>query len=231
MADRCGQRDQRGGLGLGGYRARPVGGRPDDGVPAVAAPAGVLGQRVVPGVRRGDDLLRAVPAAPVRGAGHRQLGRVLRGGPPGGGRDDLLDGRRLLPGRAGPSPLLGQGGGGRGRGRVRPGPPVPGPGSPRRRAARRGVRGGGRGHRVPVLHPERGVPGRVPARPHRARRCDGPAGGGDPPGRPRPARAHRGRDQAGRAGILRGLHPAAAAGRRRPGIWASTPPPAAPATR
>ena len=76
---------------------------------------------------------------------------------------------------------------------------------------------GDRGHRVPVLHPERGVPGRVPARPHRARRCDGPAGGGDPPGRPRPARAHRDRDQAGRAGVLRGLHPAAAAGRGRPG--------------
>ena len=53
------------------------------------------------------DLLRAVAAAPVRRADHRQLGRVLRGVPPGGGRDDLLDGRRLLPGRAGPSPAPG----------------------------------------------------------------------------------------------------------------------------
>src|SRR6185437_16087490 len=46
-------------------------------------------------------------------ADHRQLGRVLRGGPPGGGRDDLLDGCRLLPGRAGPPPYLEQGGGSR----------------------------------------------------------------------------------------------------------------------
>ena len=61
-------------------------GRPDDGVPALAAPAGVPGQRVVPGDRREVDLLRAVPAAPVRRADHRQLGRVLRGVPPGGGR-------------------------------------------------------------------------------------------------------------------------------------------------
>ena len=76
---------------------------------------------------------------------------------------------------------------------------------------------GDRGHRVPVLHPERGVPRRVPARPHRARRCDRPAGGGDPPGRARPARAHGDRDQAGRAGVLRRLHAAAAAGRGRPG--------------
>ena len=40
---------------------------------------------------------------------------------------------------------------------------------PGRCAARRGVRRGDRGHRVPFLHPERGVPGCVPARPHRAR--------------------------------------------------------------
>ena len=45
-------------------------------------------------------------AAPVRRADHRQLGRVLRGVAPGGGPDDLLDGRRLLPGRAGPPPHL-----------------------------------------------------------------------------------------------------------------------------
>ena len=218
MADRCGQRDQRGGLRLGGYRARPVGGRPDDGVPALAALAGVLGQRVVPGACRDIDLLRAVAAAPVRRADHRQLGRVLRGVPPGGGHHDLLDGRRLLPGRAGPRPLLDQGGGGRGSRRVRSGPPVPGCRSPRRCAARRRVRRGDRGHRVPVPHPERGVPGCVPARPHRARRCDGPARGGDPPGHPRPARADRARDQAGRAGVLRRLDAAAAAGRgRRPG--------------
>ena len=217
VADRCGQRDQRGGLRLGGHRARPVGGRPDDGIPALAALAGVPGQPVVPGVRRHVDLLRAVAAAPVRRADHRQLGRVLRGGPPGGGRHDLLDGRRLLPGRAGPRPLLDQGGGGRGGRRVRSGPPVPGPRSPRRRAARRGVRRGDRGHRVPVLHPERGVPRRLPARPHRARGCDRPAGAGDPPGRARPARAHRDRDQAGRPGVLRRLHAAAAAGRGQPG--------------
>ena len=37
------------------------------------------------------------------------------------------------------------------------------------------------------------------------------------PGRARPARAHRDRDQAGRAGVLRGLDAAAAAGRGRPG--------------
>ena len=130
VADRCGQRDQRGGLRLGGHRARPVAGRPDDGVPALAAPAGVPGQRVVPGVFREVALFRAVPAAPVRRADHRQLGRVLRGGPPGGGRDDLLDGCRLLPGRAGPRPHLDQGGGGRRGRRVRSRPPVPGPRSP-----------------------------------------------------------------------------------------------------
>ena len=94
---------------------------------------------------------------------------------------------------------------------------VPGCRLPRRCAAQRGVRRGDRGHRVPLLHPERGVPRRVPARPHRARRCDGPAGGGDPPGRARPARAHGDRDQAGRPRVVRGLNPAAAAGRGRPG--------------
>ena len=45
----------------------------------------------------------------------------------------------------------------------------------------------------------------------------GRAGRGDPAGRARPARAHRHRDHAGRAGVLSRLHAAAAAGRGRPG--------------
>jgi len=178
MADRCGQRDQRGRLRLGGHRARPGGGRADGGVPAMAALAGVPGQPVLPGDCRDGDLLRAIPATPVRRADHRQLGRVCGGVSPGGGHHDLLDGRRLLPGRARPDSRLHQGGGGRGSRRVRSRPPLPGCRSPRRCAARRGVRRGDCGHRIPVLHPERGVPRRVPARPHRARRCDGPAGKG-----------------------------------------------------
>ena len=52
---------------------------------------------------------------------------------------------------------------------------------------------------------------------HRARRCDGPARGGDPPGRARPARAHGDRDQAGRPRVVGWLDTAAAAGRGRPG--------------
>ena len=46
--------------------------------------------------------------------------------PPAAVVHDLLDGRRLLPGRAGPRPHLRQGGGGRRGRRVLSGPPVPG---------------------------------------------------------------------------------------------------------
>ena len=163
------------GTGWGVTVLGAVGHRPDHGLPALAASAGVHGQRAVPGYRRNADLQRAVAATPVRRADHHQLGRVFGGVAPGGGPDDLTDGRRLLPGRARPPPHLGQGGGGRrGRG-VRPGAPVPGRRSPRRCAARRGVRGGDRGHRLPLLHPQRGVPGRLPAGPDRARGCDRPA--------------------------------------------------------
>ena len=78
VADRRGQRDQGGGHELGGHRARRVAGHPDGGVPALAAPAGVLVQPVFPGNRRSVDLQGAVPAAPVRRADHRQLGRATR---------------------------------------------------------------------------------------------------------------------------------------------------------
>ena len=67
------------------------------------------------------------------------------------------------------------------------------------------------------LHPERGIPGRLPPWPHGTRRCHRPAGGSDPPGRARPARAAGGGDQAGRSRVVRGLNPAAAAGRGRLG--------------
>ena len=64
--------------------------------------------------------------------------------------------------------------------------------------------------------PNEVVPGRLPARQHRARRCDRRARRGDPAGRTRPARAHRHRHHAGRAGVLGRVHAVAAAGRGRP---------------
>ena len=176
VADGRGRRDQRGRLRLGCHRARPVSGRAVDGVPALAAPGRVHGQPDLPGDCRDVDLLRAVTASPVRRVDDRRLGRVFGAVATGVGPHDLPDGHGLLPGRAGPHPLLDQGGGGRRDRRVRSGPPVPGYRSPGRCAARRGVQRGDRGHRLPLLHPQRGVPRRLPPRPHRARGCDGPAG-------------------------------------------------------
>src|SRR5207249_8903 len=66
VADRCGQRDQGGGHRLGGHRARPIDGRPDYDLSAVAASAGVHGQPVLPGDCRNVDLRRAVQTTPVR---------------------------------------------------------------------------------------------------------------------------------------------------------------------
>src|SRR5205085_1730556 len=79
---------------------------------------------------------------------------------------------------------------------------VPGRRSPRRYPARRRARGGHTGHGVPLLHPERGLPGRLPPGPGRPRRCRRPARRRDPAGRPRPARADRARGQARRPGVV-----------------------------
>ncbi len=71
-----------------------------------------------------------VPAATVRGADHRQLGRLLRAVHDGSGAHVHLDGHRVLPGRAWPAAGLRQrhcGGGGRG---LLPGPAIPGRRSP-----------------------------------------------------------------------------------------------------
>ena len=171
LADRSRQRDQGGRHRLGGHRDRPVGGGADHGLPALAAPAGLPGQPVLPGDRRAVDLLRPVPAAPVRHHDHRQLGRVLGAVSAGRRADDLPHGRGVLPGGAGPPAHLRQDRGGRGHRRVRPGPAVPGRRSPRRRAVRRRARGRDTGHGVPLLHPERGVPGRLPPGPDRSCRC------------------------------------------------------------
>ena len=79
-----------------------------------------------------------------------------------------------------------------------------------RRRARRGHTGRG----LPLVHPERGVPGRLPPRQDRSRGRDRAAWPGDPDGGARPARAERARDQAGRPGIVGRFHAAAAARRR-----------------
>ena len=193
------------------------GGRPDDGVPALAAPAGLPVQPVLPGDRRPVDLRGALKTAPVRRADHRQLGRLLGPLAPGRRPHDLPGGHRVLPHRPRPSTQLREAGHRGPHRAVLPGSPVPGCRSPRGRAARRGARRGYPGHRVPLLYPERGVPGCLPARPDRPRRCDRPARRGDQAGRARPAWTDGGRNQAGRARVLGRLNPAAAAGRRRPG--------------
>ena len=217
LADRCGQRDQGGRHRLGGHGAGAVGSGADHGLPALAAPAGLPGQPVLPGDRRAVDLLRPVPAASLRRAHHRQLGRVLGAVSAGRRAHDLPHGRGVLPGRAGPPARLRQGRGGRDHRRVLPGPAVPGRRSPRRRALRRGPRGRDTGHGVPLLHPERDIPRRVPPGPDRSRRRRRPARRGDQAGRARPARADRARDQARRPGIVGRLDAAAAARRRGPG--------------
>ena len=119
----------------GGHRARRVGGRPDDRVRPLAAPAGVPVQPGFSGDCREVCLPRAVAAAAVRRAGHRQLGRVFGRVAASGVADDLPDERRLLPSRSGPHPHLHQGGGGSRDRRVLSGSPVPGCRSSRRCAA------------------------------------------------------------------------------------------------
>ena len=71
--------------------------------------------------------------------------------------------------------------------------------------------------RVPVLHPERGLPGRLPAGQDRAPRRRRPAGRGDPPGGAGPARAH-GASTSSRSGS-----PARAARRRCGSASRATP--------
>ena len=121
----------------------------------------------------------------------------------------------VVPGPAA-APLRQDGGGRAGRG-VLPGPAVPGRRSPRRRALRRRARGRDTGHGVPLLHPERDLPGRLPPGPGCSRRCQRPARRRDPAGHTRPARADRARGQAGRPGVVGRLDAAAAARRRRAG--------------
>jgi len=77
MADRYRHRAEERRIWLGRHRARLPGGRPDDGVPALAAPAGLPVQPVLPGDRRASGSTRRSQDAPVRRAGHRQLGRLL----------------------------------------------------------------------------------------------------------------------------------------------------------
>ena len=69
--------------------------------------------------------------------------------------------------------------------------------------------------RVPLLHPERGLPGRLPAGQDRAPRRRRPPRRRDPRGRRAPARPHRARHQAGRARRLGRLDAAAAPRRGR----------------
>ena len=218
LADRCRRRDQGGRLRLGGHGDRAVGGGADHDLPALAAPAGLPGQPVLPGDRRPVDLLRPVPAAArtaitIIGS----WGGYSAPSPPVAVLTIFLMGAvycLVVPGRPrtyakiAVAVVVAA---------VLPGPPVPGRRSPRRRALRRRARGRDPGHGVPLLHPERGVPGRLPPGPDRSRRRDRPAWRGDPDGRARPARADRARDQAGRPGIVGRLDAAAAARRGGPG--------------
>ena len=101
MADRRGHGINVAGRAGGATAARPVAGRPDDGVPPLAAPAGVPGQPVFLEFV-GTWIYSTLSAAPPVRRADRSAGAGTPGCPPGGGRDDLLDGCRLLPG-AGPA--------------------------------------------------------------------------------------------------------------------------------
>ena len=199
MADRHRQRNLSGWLRLGGHDSRAIGGGTDDGVPPLAAPADIRVQPRFPRARRFLDQPGAHAAAPLRCADHRGLGRVLRASAPGGDPHHPPDRHRLLPGRSRALPLLRESGhSGRGD-RVLPGLPVPGRRSRGRHPPGGGARRRDPGQRVPFLHPERGLPRRLPARQHRARRCDRPTRRSHPAGHARPARVHRHRHHAGRA--------------------------------
>jgi len=71
-------------LRLGDHRARGVGRGTDHDLPALAAPGRLPRRPVLPGGPRGTgDLQRPDPAAPLRRAHHRQLGRILGAVGPG----------------------------------------------------------------------------------------------------------------------------------------------------
>ena len=83
---------------------------------------------------------------------------------------------------------------------------------PDRAIVRRRARRRGRAHGVPLVRAERRLPRHLPAREGGAPRRRWATGRGDRPRRPRPARVRRPRRQARRAGGIRRLDAAAAAG-------------------
>ena len=93
---------------------------------------------------------------------------------------------------------------------------VPGHLPPVRHRHRGEHRRGPRGQRLPLLHPERGVPGGLPAGQDRPPRRHRPAGRGPAPGGGVAARAHGARHQAGGPRGLGGLDAVAPEDRRRP---------------
>ena len=124
--------------------------------------------------------------------------------------------RPLRAGARGPLAAGRQVGGDRDRRAGRPGPGRARPRRPDRRAARRRHRRDHPAARLPLVHPQRGLPGQLPARPHRPpgrRRGPRPGHPSCPAGSARPGR--RG-GQAVRAGRLGRVHPAADQGQGRP---------------
>ena len=162
--------DQPLGVGLG--RDRPRGGPPrrDRGVPPLAASLHVRRQRHRAGARRPLGLRPDLSAAPVRRDNHRSLARVCVSIRAGRGRHDHRGRRGLLDGRSGSATTDREArcrchhrGAGRGASLSR------GRSSLRHPCEHRG-RGRAAGERLPVLRPQRGVPGLVPARQDRSPR-------------------------------------------------------------
>ena len=159
---------------------------------------------------------RAQAAQAVRGRHRRELERLCAAVGPGRHPGRGPGQRPLCAGARGPLAAGRQVGGDRDR---RPGGPGPGRARPRRpdrRAPRRRHRRHHPAAGLPLVHPQRGLPDQLPARPQRPPgRRRGPRAG-HPPCPRRPARAGRRGGQAVRPGRLGRLHPAADQGQRRP---------------
>ncbi len=178
--------------------------------PAAAAPA-----------RRGGRLDPAGIGHPVHARAAVAAAAAVRGGVPDrlvrmgvAVRTDRSAGRRLWSGSCTPwcpraagagREVDGDGAGGAGRGR----PYAPRGGGAHRRAGGCRGRGGDSVARLSSVHPERGLPGDLPAGPERPPGCRWRARGGDPPGAGGPTRPGGRRGRTVRAGRLGRIDPAA----------------------
>ena len=205
-------------LRLGGHGDRAVGGGADHDLPALAAPAGLRGQLLLPG-----DSRPAGSTAACRGRARTAITIISSWGgysapsPPVATLTIVPHGCRVLPGRAGPPAHLRQDRGSRGHRALfclaRVYLAVDHPDDV--------LFGVALGVAIPVTAFRFFTPNEVfPVVYRRGRTAhvdvDGQAGRGDPDGGARPARAERARDQARRPGIVGRLDAAAAARRGGP---------------